>query len=475
MLPSSPFKLQAFTRNGETQGSPISSYSHEESICSVCNEAEAKLICCCDFPPVLVCKPCISLHLEKQPIGLHAPLPIQIRPNISSPAYITSLRNRYSGKIYASQLLSANLVKIAEAEREIQRVCQWILTSVQEARDAALQQLWEIRENIKAGVKNAIQEVEDHIYEEGYKPETTLSDLIWSFSPLRPSPISPLFSFSINPSPILDLLPSLIRLCPTPAPYSHTDNYLPIINSTSIRIFHYETEAIAPPIMLEMPIMIDATSAWLVLEEGKLFCCGRHHPASSAAYVLDVGSGGVAEVEGMQSARSQHGVVLYKNDIYVFGGLLEKTYLSSSEYYSLSLRHWFPIPNMLSPRDGFNPCTHSGLIYIVGGSNSTSAEIYHPEKQCFTPLDLILPKADCSISLFLNEELYILQRSAMYRWTLQAGKGELRVEQLKGSATWSNVVPRVAGNCVYILNCWTHTIGKCDLGTLDFHQAHFVY
>jgi len=249
---------------------------------------------------------------------------------------------------------------------------------------------------------------------------------------------------------------------------------LPIINSTSIRKFQYEAETIAPPVMLETPVMIDATSAWLILDEEKLFCCGRHHPASSAAYVLQ-GSGAVTELESMRSARSQHGMVQYKKDIYVFGGLTEKAYLSSSECYSLSLSHWSPLPNMLSPRDGFNPCIHSGLIYIVGGSTSTAAETYHPEKQYYTPLELHLPKADCSIALILNEELYVMQRSAVYRWSLQKKNGELREERMKGSATWSNVTPRVVGDCVYILNCWTQTIGKCDLGKLDFHQAQFVY
>ena len=168
-------------------------------------------------------------------------------------------------------------------------------------------------------------------------------------------------------------------------------------------------------------------------------------------------------------------MVQYKKDIYVFGGLTEKAYLSSSECYSLSLSHWSPLPNMLSPRDGFNPCIHSGLIYIVGGSTSTAAETYHPEKQYYTPLELHLPKADCSIALILNEELYVMQRSAVYRWSLQKKNGELREERMKGSATWSNVTPRVVGDCVYILNCWTQTIGKCDLGKLDFHQAQFVY
>jgi len=377
------------------------------------------------------------------------------------------------GKCYASQLLSANLAQIVEAEKEIQRVCRWITTSVQEVRDNSLQQLWEIRETLTTGVQTAIREIEDHIYEEDYKPENSLSDLIWSFSPLHP-PATSLFSFSTSPSPVLDLLPSLIRLSPLPAAETRPAPYLPIINSTSIRKFQYEAETIAPPVMLETPVMIDATSAWLILDEEKLFCCGRHHPASSAAYVLQ-GSGAVTELESMRSARSQHGMVQYKKDIYVFGGLTEKAYLSSSECYSLSLSHWFPLPNMLSPRDGFNPCIHSGLIYIVGGSTSTAAETYHPEKQYYTPLELHLPKADCSIALILNEELYVMQRSAVYRWSLQKKNGELREERMKGSATWSNVTPRVVGDCVYILNCWTQTIGKCDLGKLDFHQAQFVY
>ena len=106
-----PFKLES----SETT-SQHSSTSSEASVCSLCSESGAEMVCCCDFPPPLVCKECISEHLTREPLGMHAPLPVELRENVTSPAYITSLRHRYMGKCYASQLLSANLAQIVEGE-----------------------------------------------------------------------------------------------------------------------------------------------------------------------------------------------------------------------------------------------------------------------------------------------------------------------------------------------------------------------
>ena len=76
-------------------------------------------------------------------------------------------------------------------------------------------------------------------------------------------------------------------------------------------------------VSLSTPIRADHGSSWVILEDGRLFCCGggsKHQAVDwKVAYLLSL-EGTVEKLPEMLSARWCHGIIEYLSTIYVFGG-----------------------------------------------------------------------------------------------------------------------------------------------------------
>lgn len=105
------------------------------------------------------------------------------------------------------------------------------------------------------------------------------------------------------------------------------DFLLPQVTSTFLRFFNTSAWEYGPPVLLSTPIQADNGSTWVVLEDGRLFCCGGGQGSVqagldlfwSAAYLLGR-DGAVDELPRMLTARLAHGVIQVLR-LYVFGGL----------------------------------------------------------------------------------------------------------------------------------------------------------
>ena len=83
----------------------------------------------------------------------------------------------------------------------------------------------------------------------------------------------------------------------------------------------------------------------------------------------------------MNEARSSHKVIVYKNDLFVFGGHGNDGYLNSVEMYSPGSYKFVTMAPMKTARCGFACCRVGNLVYVVGGysdgGQTNSVEIYN--------------------------------------------------------------------------------------------------
>ena len=118
-----------------------------------------------------------------------------------------------------------------------------------------------------------------------------------------------------------------------------------------------------------------------------LFVCGgTKSPAS--AHML--GPNRVLILPDMLLGRHSHTVAYvatYKR-VCVFGGCWTHT---ACEAYYQQVQEWKPLPAMRTPRNGTNAVVRGDLIYLCGGDNKGTVEMYSALQDTMTLLKLTLP------------------------------------------------------------------------------------
>lgn len=88
--------------------------------------------------------------------------------------------------------------------------------------------------------------------------------------------------------------------------------------------FNFKTSTWGPQVRLSTLIHADWTSSWVVLEDGRVFCCGGGKSyagcGEATAYIV-ARDGAVEQKTCMSEGRFGHGILSY-NATYVFGGCM---------------------------------------------------------------------------------------------------------------------------------------------------------
>ena len=88
----------------------------------------------------------------------------------------------------------------------------------------------------------------------------------------------------------------------------------------------------------------------------------------------------------------------------VIMGLEEQT---RSYCFVPSTESWVSLPMMPCPRSHHGAAVCAGLLYVMGGGESTPVCCFNPKQNKWSTLDITLDKNDCSVTSF-NEELYVI-------------------------------------------------------------------
>lgn len=215
------------------------------------------------------------------------------------------------------------------------------------------------------------------------------------------------------------------------------------VASNYLRLFDFAKKRWSPKVFLNCQIQVTDSSAWIVLQipgKCRVFCCGGsnyglHRESLNTAYVLSA-DGAVQPQHYLQRARGQHGLIQWRNEVLVFGGvrkghldMFSPTKTAESLRFQSS-QNWEKLPLMGHTRHSFNPCLHKEIIYLSGGF----LEAYSPEQRSYLPLSEKLPQYSACCVYVEADLLVIHTLNFVLKYRQNEGKAEnLRANQYRFS------------------------------------------
>ena len=432
--------------------------------CSLCNLSKSALLCCCVLPPVPLCNTCVKSH-DRTSDPPHVHVSILARTYLTSTENVEKLVEKHVGKEEAKSRLIANIERITVAEREVHGECEKLVSVVRKKEAEICAKLGQIKEELNLMIGEAVKEAEDHLHEENYEC-SGLTAAILNYHKMSNKPDLHLFSCSLSTQRTEEALEQFISLSYDQLALGSPNaaNFIPVLTPKMLRKYDYEHETWLAPVALSKGIEVSTQSSWLFIDNGKwVFVCGRY-PSSASAYLIDSVSGAVEQQQNMRVRRCEHGMAVFQNNVYVFGGLDSPKYLKSCEKFSLTSRAWAPLPDMLEARDCFNPCVYKGEAYLIGGRNARSSEIFHIATETFRKLKIALPRADMTSCILIRTTLVAMQSDGAYEWDMDSPSPSIRKAKFAWGESWSNFPPVHFEGTIFILS-FAKSIKKTDLHT----------
>ncbi|KAK3587861.1 hypothetical protein CHS0354_019732 [Potamilus streckersoni] len=108
----------------------------------------------------------------------------------------------------------------------------------------------------------------------------------------------------------------------------------------------------------------------------------------------------------------RHSATIYKDGIFVFGGICEEQYMDTVLRYSIQSDEWTLVKTeMVNTRADFAAVTFKDKIYLVGGAsehqNIVSVEIYHPDQNRWTYGEEFPEERKNFWAVLMDESIYV--------------------------------------------------------------------
>ena len=263
-------------------------------ICNICIANEATHSCKCTSTLTFFCRQCFLAHQDKQPHVIH-----QVPPIAALSQNPEEYKRKRETLTRATAELRSNVDKMEQCSTEFADMMQTCINSLIEYRTWWLQQLQTSKEELALAVETAMQEVTTCL-DQGVEPESALGRAMWT----RPTELQ-VFKYTVS-------APDLSTLCQSWVSYENDLKRLllaeegasvPQVNAApqleevkvealrptvqpqtqlvrvtefDISYFNFQTFTWGQPINLSTHIQADSTSIWVVLEDGRMFCCGGY-------------------------------------------------------------------------------------------------------------------------------------------------------------------------------------------------------
>ena len=170
-----------------------------------------------------------------------------------------------------------------------------------------------------------------------------------------------------------------------------------------LRFYSFRTRTWSANLPLKKLINVDAfSSSWVLLDSYNIFVCGgapckvytdMTHKGWNSAYIVHA-KGAVEDLPAMHTVRAYHGLILWRNSVFVFGGsvyedvnLRRREAITGSERYQVFATMWQFVQPMAIPRANFNPCLFHEIIYL----SSWIIEGYSPARNTYIDYQVKLP------------------------------------------------------------------------------------
>ena len=180
-----------------------------------------------------------------------------------------------------------------------------------------------------------------------------------------------------------------------------------------VRTYDFTKEQWTGTIILTEGIFRDSSLRYVLVDMRKLMGCGGVETPHTECFTLNR-LGTVELLSGMLEARRFHGLILWNQSAYVFGGFIkqnnDKIHLKSSEKLQLlGVSQWKEVPSMPFGRSTFNPCQWNCSIWLCGGG-TPSIDVFSPYSETYQSI-LTLQDCAATFSFVRGEELVVFART----------------------------------------------------------------
>lgn len=379
-----------------------------KGLCAQCKSNVAQLFCACSSPETFVCSICVSKHSSSNPGVEHATRPLEQLQYYKIPGYFERLRARKQSFPSVKMQVQRSAEEIDKIIAKFNAEVELIIWELSCYSKKVIAELRETKAKLSADTEKALEEVEGTLKEDQPKLSTFYGPLFRELA--QTSKTAQLFTYSLKttftaPHSLISLQSKLYNpqdLLVRAAQLEEvkcTVMELVQVTRTFLKFFNFQTSLWDPQVPLTTQIQAYGDSSWVVLDDGRIFCCGY-----ATAYII-TRDGSVEQKDNMIEARYSHGLLHISNILYAFGGF-NLGYLKTCEKFQLLGKRWTLLPSMRESRAEFNPCMLFGIVYLCG-EGSFIMEAFNPETETFLPLQVTLPE-DFACCLYVHNHLLVL-------------------------------------------------------------------
>lgn len=213
-----------------------------------------------------------------------------------------------------------------------------------------------------------------------------------------------------------------------------TPNYLLAdLRKNSLRFLNVRTQTRTPQVSLHFTIALSLEfSRWIVLNSGKVVCCGGKSRKDWLATTYLIGTNGTVEKKpSLLKARGAQGLMQWREFVLLFGGDHNGPLVECESLLLPNGRCWQVLPSMAHGKHSFNPCLLHDIIYLYGYGSET-LEGFSPRQNSYLPLDIHFEKlANCC--LYVNRDyLVIISPTLLVRYR-PGEEGTSEENRIKGA------------------------------------------
>ena len=427
-----------------------------ESVCALCHQNYPSFICFC--AELLLCNQCLSPHLLANPTSAHKPVPLS-SPEQPSQTCLVSPHSHRAREV---------LVK------EIARLQAFL--------PHALQQLQSMRRNWEEQIIKVTDDYARVISDEVNKLVTQAELCLQQLDDPKTHEENPLLSrlLSLGQDEELFTLSLAMRQVNIAGLFKQVINYrvtcegqrhdqrllYKFFGGTNV-VSVFDPQIESNTFLLPTNAKFLHNSCWVVTDAGSVLITGGSSTGKSRndVYLFQPAQCGIMSVEPMQVARRSHTSVCFGLSCFVFGGILEEEPLSLCEVYSLRDRQWAGLPHMSERRAYLGSCQCEQKIYICGGGDTASMEVFSPDTVTFQLVPLDMEVLD-SVSMLAIESAVFIFHGNFQGYVSRLDLLTSRICKLNALCygnSWSSCAPVRLQDSVYFLRA--DSVFKYDLKT----------
>ena len=439
--------------------------------CSMCSQ-QPSAMCICVFPPLLLCSVCKALH-ESGNEAIHIFQPISL---VSASAQ-THAKDHYVRICAAETWLQSRLSEVQQCDQAIRQAYEAAAERLKSYTEERLRALSNLSTALLELINYTKGEVTEHLLDSEYVPGNYISRVMWNFSNNTHPRTMEIFHWKVaitdqeilqvsfwtpcreltqfhrkrkldaeSESGSQEIGSNLVPIAVNPLPDASKVVY---VTPTFLRFFDCSTEQWEAKVGLDAVVQADETSSYGVLETGEVLLTGGGigGQAWDSVYLLKQ-TGEVKRLSPMDKPRRRHALVVYGDWVYVFGGWSQTREKSTEKMHVQGMEYgdWRPMDDMLSERSSFNPCCSASLLYLCGGSGSSTAEVFSPLEELFSSLPFELPDSTETFSTLHADTLHIISKEFICQYPLHR---QLTPYVNDRTQIWGSMTPIKRGSTVY--------------------------